>query len=155
MYYTISVQPVATCRQSRCLHKPAIVTVTSFWLWRLAPKALAAPVLIMTSFWLWRHSLLSWPRPPLQTSVRTLRTDTFSYRSPVGSHVTLNEWWYLGNELERRLLEVANRKWWPIKWQHFGWYSVTFKIISPYSCLRVYCLSLPTVLLSRFIFLPS
>jgi len=33
----------------------------------LAPTALAAPVLIMTSFSLWRHSLLSWPRPPLQT----------------------------------------------------------------------------------------
>jgi len=33
----------------------------------LAPTALAAPVLIMTSFSLWRHSLLSWPRPALQT----------------------------------------------------------------------------------------
>jgi len=28
------VQPVATCRQSPYLHKPAIVIVTSFSLWR-------------------------------------------------------------------------------------------------------------------------
>jgi len=49
---TREVQPVATCRQSSA---------------RLAPTALAAPVLIMTSFSLWRHSLLSWPRPALQT----------------------------------------------------------------------------------------
>ena len=47
---TRAVQPVATCRQSPYLHKPAIVVVTSFSLWRLAPTALAAPVLIMTSF---------------------------------------------------------------------------------------------------------
>jgi len=52
------VQPVATCRQSPYLHKPAIVIVTSFSLWRLAPTALATPVLIMTSFSLWRHSPL-------------------------------------------------------------------------------------------------
>jgi len=26
-----------------------------------------SPILIMTSFSLWRHSLLNWPRPPLQT----------------------------------------------------------------------------------------
>jgi len=71
------VQPVATCRQSPYLQKPAIVIVTSFSLWhlaptaltapghimtsfswrRLAPTALAAPVLILTSFSLWRHSL--------------------------------------------------------------------------------------------------
>ena len=65
------MQPVATCRQSPYLHKPAIVIVTSFSLWRLARTALAAPLLIMTSFSLWRHSLLSWPRPPLRTYVRT------------------------------------------------------------------------------------
>jgi len=64
---TRAVQPVATCHQSPYLHKPAIVIVTSFSLSRLAPTALAAPVLIMTSFSLWRHSLLSWPRPPLRT----------------------------------------------------------------------------------------
>jgi len=48
---TRAVQPVATCCQSPYLHKPAIVTVTSFSLWR--------------------HSLLSWPHPLLQTYVRT------------------------------------------------------------------------------------
>ena len=49
------VQPVATCRQSPYFHKPAI--------------------LIMTSFWLWRHSLLSWPRPAfLRTYVKYVRT---------------------------------------------------------------------------------
>jgi len=36
------LQPVATCRQSPYLHKPAIIIMTSF--------ALAAPVLIVTSF---------------------------------------------------------------------------------------------------------
>jgi len=61
------MQTVATCRQSPYLHKPAIVIVTSFSLYRLAPTALAAPVLIMLSFSLWRHSLLNWPRPPLRT----------------------------------------------------------------------------------------
>ena len=44
-------------------------------LWRhshydVSPSA-RSPVLIMMSFSLWRHSLLSWPRPPLQTYVRT------------------------------------------------------------------------------------
>jgi len=68
---TRAVQPVATCRQSPYLHKPAIVIVTSFSLWHLAPKALAAPLLCITSFSLWRHSLLSWPRPRLRTTVRT------------------------------------------------------------------------------------
>ena len=48
---TTAVQPVATCRQSPYFHKPAIV--------------------IVTSFSLWRRSLLSWPRPPLRTYVRT------------------------------------------------------------------------------------
>ena len=42
---TRAMQPMATCRQQPYLHKPAV----------------------MTSFSLWRHSLLSWPRPPLQT----------------------------------------------------------------------------------------
>jgi len=78
--YTRAVQPVATCRQSPYLHKPAIVIVivTLFSLWRLAPAALAAPVLIMTSFSLWRHSLLSWPCPALRTYERTYvrSTDT-------------------------------------------------------------------------------
>jgi len=71
---TREVQPVATCRQSPYLHKPPIVIVTLFSLWRLAPTALAAlaaPVLINTSFSLWRHSILSWPRPPLRMYVRT------------------------------------------------------------------------------------
>jgi len=34
---------MATCRQSPYLHKPAIIIVTSFSLWRLARTALAAP----------------------------------------------------------------------------------------------------------------
>jgi len=34
LYVTRVVQPVATCRQSPYLHKPAIVIVTSFPLWR-------------------------------------------------------------------------------------------------------------------------
>jgi len=42
--------PVATCCQLLYLHKPAIVIVMSFSLRRLAPTALAAPVLIVTSF---------------------------------------------------------------------------------------------------------
>jgi len=65
---TRAVQPVATCRQSPYLHKPAIVIVTLFSLWRLAPTALAAPVLIMTSFSLCRHSLLG---VRVRTYVRT------------------------------------------------------------------------------------
>ena len=48
--YTRAALPVATCRQSLYLHKPAIVIVMSFSLRRLAPMALAAPVP------LWRHS---------------------------------------------------------------------------------------------------
>jgi len=52
---TRAVQPVATCRQSPYLHKPAIV--------------------IVTSLSLWRDSLLSSPRPALRNE-RTLRTDT-------------------------------------------------------------------------------
>jgi len=49
LFYIVLEQPVATCRQSPYLHKPATVIVTSFSLWRLAPMALAAlvaPVLI-------------------------------------------------------------------------------------------------------------
>jgi len=54
---TRAMQPVATCRQSPYLHKPAIVTVTSF----------SQPL-----FSLLRHSLLSWPRPVFgRTYVRT------------------------------------------------------------------------------------
>ena len=49
---TRAMQPVATCRQSPYLHKPAVI--------------------MMTSFLLWRHLLLSWPRPALQTTnIRT------------------------------------------------------------------------------------
>jgi len=73
---TRSLQPVATCRQSPYLHKPAIIIMASSHYdvicksrVVLAPTALAAPVLIMTSFSLWRHSLLSWPRPALRTYV--------------------------------------------------------------------------------------
>jgi len=39
---TRALQPVATCRQLLCLHKPAIVIVTSFSLsrlWRLQPAS--------------------------------------------------------------------------------------------------------------------
>ena len=50
------VQPMAACRQSPYLHKPAIIVVMSFSLWH--------------------HLLLSWPRPALRTNVRTLRRDT-------------------------------------------------------------------------------
>jgi len=53
---TTALQPVATCRQSPYLHKPSII--------------------MMTSFSLWRHSLLSWPRPALRTYVTYVRTDT-------------------------------------------------------------------------------
>jgi len=45
--YARAVQPVATCRHSPYLHKPAVVILTSFSLWRLA---LAAPILITTLF---------------------------------------------------------------------------------------------------------
>jgi len=48
---TRALQPVATCRQSPYLHKPAII--------------------IVTSFSLWRYSLMSWQRPALWTNVRT------------------------------------------------------------------------------------
>jgi len=64
-----ALQPLATCRHSPYLHKPAIVIVTTFSLWCLAPTALAAPF----SLWrhsVWRHSLLSWPHPPIRTNVR-------------------------------------------------------------------------------------
>ena len=47
------MQPVVTCRQSPYLHKPAVVIVTSFSLWRLAPTALLA---LAAPFSLWRHS---------------------------------------------------------------------------------------------------
>jgi len=75
--YTRALQPVATCRQSTYFHKPAIITVTSFSLWRhswgsrlrRSQPATKAAILIMTSFSLWRHSLLSWPRPALRTNV--------------------------------------------------------------------------------------
>jgi len=75
------VQPVATCRQSPYLHKPAIVIVTSFS-WCLAPTALAVPVLIMTSFSLWLHSLLGSPRPLLWryghlTAFNTIKISTY------------------------------------------------------------------------------
>jgi len=76
---TRALQPVATCRQSPCLHKPAIIIVTSFSLWRhsrgsrlrCSQPATKPAILIMTSFPLWRHSLLSWPRPASQTYERT------------------------------------------------------------------------------------
>jgi len=46
-YFQISnitrvMQPVATCCQSPYLHKPAVVIVMSFSLWRLAPTAYGA-----------------------------------------------------------------------------------------------------------------
>jgi len=69
---TRAVQPVAACHQS-LYFQPAVVILTSFSLWRLAPTALAASLLIVTSLSLWRHSLLSWPRLPLRMYVRTLR----------------------------------------------------------------------------------
>jgi len=67
---TRALQPVATCRQSPYLDKPAIVVVTSFSY--ITPTALATrepAILIMTSFSMWRHSLLSWPRPALRKYV--------------------------------------------------------------------------------------
>jgi len=57
----------ATCGHVVNRHTYLLSIVTSFPLWRLAPTALADPVLIMTSFSLRRRSLLSWPRPALQT----------------------------------------------------------------------------------------
>ena len=54
-FCTRAVQPVATCCQSPYLHKPSIIIMTLFSLWRLAPTALAAPVLIIASFSLWLH----------------------------------------------------------------------------------------------------
>ena len=50
---TRAVQPVTTCRQSPYLHKPAIVIVTSFSLWRLA---LWRSWRSQPPFSLWRHS---------------------------------------------------------------------------------------------------
>jgi len=44
-------------------------------LWRRShydvSRSPTASVVIITSFSLWRHSLLSWPRPPFSTDVRT------------------------------------------------------------------------------------
>jgi len=62
------VQPVATCRQSPYLRKPAtvILIVTSR---AYGTRGARSPR--STSFSLWRHSLLSWPRPPLWTYERT------------------------------------------------------------------------------------
>jgi len=54
---TGAVQPVATCRQSPYLHKPAIIIVTSFSLWRItraygarSPRSHYDVILIVTSF---------------------------------------------------------------------------------------------------------
>jgi len=47
-FTTRAVQPVATCRQSPYLHKPAIVIVTSFSLWELRHSR--------PPFSSWRHS---------------------------------------------------------------------------------------------------
>jgi len=60
---TGGLQPVATCRQSPYIHKPAIIIMASSQLIMTSFASLAAPVLI------WRHSLLSWPRPALRTYV--------------------------------------------------------------------------------------
>jgi len=54
------------------LHKPAIIIVTSFSLWRhwrVSCLRRSQP-----PFSLWRHSLLSWPRPSLRTYVGYVRT---------------------------------------------------------------------------------
>ena len=68
------MQPVATCRQSPYLHKPAIVIVTSFSWWRRSPTALAAPVLIMTSLIV--TSFATELVTPIVTDERTYATDT-------------------------------------------------------------------------------
>jgi len=57
-----------------------VLIMTLFSLWRLAPTVLAAPVLTMTSFSLWSHSLLSWPRQPLRTYVRTDTLPRLKYK---------------------------------------------------------------------------
>ena len=59
IYSTRALQHVATCGQSPYLHKPAII--------------------IMTSFSLWRHSLMSWPRPALRTYITYACTDTLPH----------------------------------------------------------------------------
>jgi len=48
------VQPVATCRQSPYLHKPAIVIVMSFSLWR--HSCVSRVRRSQPPFSLWRHS---------------------------------------------------------------------------------------------------
>jgi len=78
IFHTRTVQPVATCRQSPYLHKPAIVIVTSFSLWRhsrvsrLRRSQLPSHydvILIVTSF---ATELVT----PTVTDVSTLRTGT-------------------------------------------------------------------------------
>ena len=64
---TRALQPVATCRQSPYLHKPAII--------------------IVTSFSLWRHSLLSWPHPALRTYV-------LGYLVPYNGKKVIKMWKY-------------------------------------------------------------
>ena len=66
------MQPVATCRQSPYLHKPAIVIVTSFSLWRLAPiRRSQPPVLIMSDVILIVTSFATELATPTVTDVRT------------------------------------------------------------------------------------
>jgi len=61
---TTALQPVATCRQSPYL-RPAIIIVTSFLLWRHSRVSRLRRWQLPFSLLL--HSLLSWPRPALQT----------------------------------------------------------------------------------------
>jgi len=78
MNITRALQPVATCRQSPYLQKPAIVNVTSFSLWRhsrgsrLRPSQPASQL-----FSLWRHShcdVIRYWAGHAQRYGRTLRT---------------------------------------------------------------------------------
>jgi len=70
---TRALQPVATCRQSPYLHKPAfIIDVILIMTYRAygvrSPRSHCDVILIVTSF------ALSWPRPALRTYVTYVRT---------------------------------------------------------------------------------
>ena len=75
---TGALQPVATCSQLPHLRpvpwatKPAIIIITSFWLWRYSrgSRRRARNLRLSQLFSLWRHWRLSWPRPALRTYVR-------------------------------------------------------------------------------------
>ena len=75
--YTRALQPVATCRQWSYIHKPAIIIMTSFSLWRHSRVSRLRRS--QPPFSLWRNShydVIRYWAGHAQRYGRTLRTDT-------------------------------------------------------------------------------